>query len=97
MEHGRRQEAVRIAGLTQEQSIAAEEQQLRQQILAGQNKAKLTDLNEEKQYEVFNTLEPQERSFLIQPEKNLKARLPSIFNANNLSPSESSPKNSPKN
>ena len=97
MEHIRRQEAERIASLTQEQALAAEEERIRQEILADQNRAKLTDLNEEKQYEVSNTLQPKERSFLIQPDKSPKARLPSIFSANNMSPTESSPKISPKN
>ena len=48
MEHIRRQEAERIASLTEEQALAAEEERIRQEIFADQNRAKLTDLNEEK-------------------------------------------------
>ena len=66
-------------------------------MLADQSQAKLTDLNEEKKYEVDQTLQPHERSFLIQPEKSAKARLPSIFSANNQSPVDTSALNSPKN
>ena len=52
-------------------------------------KAKITDLNEEKAYDVERTLKPEERSFLIQPEnKKDRARMPSIFSGQ--SPNQSS-------
>lgn len=64
-EHHRREEAVRKAGMTLEQMHYEKENELRMQMMSNQSKAKLTDLNDEKRYDVGQTLEPQERSFLI--------------------------------
>ena len=78
--HLKRTEKERRDALTQEEKD--QEDWLKQQaiLVAQSSRARITDLNEEKTYVVDQTLEPQERSFLIQPEKpDLNARMPAIF------------------
>lgn len=64
----------------EEEDLKKEEEKL---LLEKSRKVRLTEMSPEARHQVDSTLEPNERSFLIQPEKNStggrKARLPQIF------------------
>jgi hypothetical protein len=73
----------RRAKLTQEEIEEEEAYFEEQKLIAESNRAKIHDLSDEKTHVIDASLEPNERSFLLQPEKkSLMARMPSIFSGN---------------
>ena len=61
----RRREETRRANLSEEERDAEDKRKEEARIAKEASKAKLTDLNEEKNYGVEPTLQPHPRSFLI--------------------------------
>ena len=79
-EHLEGVEEQRKASLSQEELEEEERQNEETRLFVEHNRAKITDLNEVKKYTIDATLQPHERSFLIQPEKpSNRKRIPQIF------------------